>query len=355
MRALRIIPVAILGVGCGHLRPWTPSVSVAFWSEDVPDVTEWTLPSSADLAAQWTMLPQSPWARFHKGTLIASVDPMAGRASLPDVRRLEVAAEADAAAAHLARVGLPSNTLWIVDLRGAASAAFASRLSRDAKEPVAPVVTFNNWPANEGIVPADETLAGLLAFPPRLPPPEETAIRNAHPVFLLDSWRLAYRFDEPEDGAFDNRYMLMPADLPDVEMLRAQGITRIVYVVEDLDDAEVEEDDLNASFRAYQAAGIGIYIVDIDFLKTVPPPVNGTWQTDWAMRLAPRNLWVRERYTLVDDPLFYSRARGGFGLAFGRPFIYPGYRHWYGGGYYPGGGRSRSGGPGGRSSGGSGG
>jgi hypothetical protein len=337
MRVLGILPVALLGVGCGHLRPWTPSVSVAFWSEDVPEATEWSLPSSAELDARWHLAPSSPWSRFHKPTLISSVDPMSGHATLPDVRRLEVAADADRAAAHVAEVGLPSDTLWLVDLRGAASAAFVSRLSRDAREPIAPVVTFNNWPATEAVVPAEETLAGLLAYPPRLPPPDETALRKAHPVFLLDSWRLAYRFDEPEEGIFDNRYMLMPSDLPDVEMLRQHGITRIVYVVEDLDDAEVEEDDLNASFRAWQAAGIGIYLVDLDFLRSVPPPVNGAWQADWAIRLAPQSLWVRDRYTLVEDPRFYARARGGFGLAWGRPFLAPGFRV-YGPRFYPGGG-----------------
>jgi uncharacterized membrane protein YgcG len=123
-----------------------------------------------------------------------------------------------------------------------------------------------------------------------------------------------------------------------VETLRQRNITRVVYVVEDLDDADVEEDDLNGIFRAYQAAGIGIFIVDLDFLKKVPPPVNGTWPVDWAARLAPRGYYVRDRYTLVDDPRFYSRARGGFGLAFGRPFIYPGYRGFYGTGGYRGGG-----------------
>lgn len=344
MRArIGIVPIALVGVGCASLRPWTPSVSVAFWSEDVPEGREVSLPSSAELAQRWQLAPASPWARYHKGTLISSVDPMAGHATLPDVRSLEVVREADAAAAHLARVGLPSDTVWLLDLRGAASAAFASRLSRDAREPIAPVVTFNNWPSGDGVVPADETLAGLLAFPPRLPPPEQDAIQRAHPVFLLDSWRLAYRFDDPGDEMFDNRYMLMPSDLPDAETLRARNITRIVYVVEDLDDAEVEEDDLNASFRAWQAAGIGIYIVDLDFLSEAPPPVNGSWQVDWAARLAPRGYWVRERYTLVDDPRFYARARGGFGLAFGRPFIYPGYRTGigrYGGGGGPRGGAS---------------
>ena len=346
MRArLGILPLALLGVGCGHLRPWTPSVSVAFWSEDVPEGKDYTLPSSAVLASQWTVPPGSPWGRYHKGTLISAVDPMLGTATLPDVRKLEVVGEAEAAAMHVAKVGLPTDTLWVVDLRGAASAAFASRLSMLAAVPVAPVITFNNWPAADGVVPADETLAGLLSFPPRLPPPDADALRRAVPVFVLDSWRLAYRFDDPGDDAFDNRYMLMPGDLPDAATLSANGIKRVVYVVEDLDDAEVEEDDLNASFRSWQASGVGIYLVDLDFLKTMPPPVNGELVAAWEARLAPDALYVRDRWTLVDDPYFYGRARGGFGMMYGTPLIYPGYRGVYGGwGWGTHGGGSRSGG-----------
>lgn len=356
-----ILPVALLGVGCHGLRPWTPSVSVAFWAEDVPEGRYYSIPTSSQLAQQWQLAPASPWARYHKGTLISSVDPMQGTATLPDVSKLEVIGEAEAAAAHVAHVGLPQDTLWLLDLRGAASAAFVSRLSRDAREPIAPVVTFNNWPSGDGVVPADETLAGLLSYPPRLPPPDENALNTAHPVFMLDSWRLAYRFDDPGDEVFDNRYMLMASDLPDPEVLRARNITRVLYVVEDLDDAEVEEDDLNASFRAWQNAGIGIYMVDLAFLKSVPgPPPNPLpgappYAADWAGRLAPRGYWVRERYTLVDDPRFYVRARGGFGLAYGRPYIYPGYHYGigrgggggWGGGSRGGGGASGGGGSGG--------
>jgi hypothetical protein len=64
-------------------------------------------------------------------------------------------------------------------------------------------VTFNKWPADDAVVPTDETLAGLLAFQPKPLPPSTT---NAAPVFLLDSWRLAYRFDKPSDETYDNRY-----------------------------------------------------------------------------------------------------------------------------------------------------
>jgi hypothetical protein len=335
MRRTLGLAVVLLASGCS-LRPWTPSVSVAFWAEDVPEGREVALPQAIELARTWQVPPDLAWSRFSKGTLMSAVDRMGGVATLPDVRTLEVVGEAEAAAANVARVGLPRDTLWLLDLRGAASCAFAARLSREAREPVASVVTFNNWPAEESVVPADETLAGLIAFSPKQPPPDTKA---AHPVFVLDSWRLAYRFDKPSDDTYDNRYMLMEGDLPDVATLHAQGITRVVYVVEDLDDAEVEEDDLHASFRAWQAGGLGIHIVDLALLASVPTAADVVSGPDWAARLAPQAYWVRDRYTLVDDPVFYGRARAGFGLALGRPLLWG--THFYGGGGYGGGGSSR--------------
>ncbi|MFO0739978.1 MAG: hypothetical protein U0270_29035 [Labilithrix sp.] len=326
-----LFPVALLGC---QLRPWTPSVSVAFWAEDVPASRDTNVPSSNELAQRWQIAPASPWSRYYKGTLVSAVEPMGGHAELPDVHELEVIEEASKAAANVGRNGMPAGTMWMLDLRGAASCAFASALSRSTSEPVAPVLTFNNWPASTSLVPAEETLAGLVAFPPRLPPPEVNQIANAHPVFLLDSWRLAYRFDEVDDGVYDNRYMLTPNDLPDVNVLRDQGITKVVYVVEDLDDAEVEEDDLYESFRSWQAAGITIFFVDLAFLQKT----NITSDVDWTARLISERYWSRERWTLVDDPVFYGRARAGFGLSYGRPFISPGYRGW---------GRSHGGGSGG--------
>ena len=340
MRRILGLSVALLAAGCG-LRPWTPSVSVAFWAQDVPAGRDVALPPSAELARSWQVPSEIAWSRYGKGTLMAAADPIGPTATLPDVRTLDVVAQAETAATNVARGGLPANTIWILDLRGAASCAFAARLSNESREPVASVVTFNNWPAPESVVPADETLAGLITFTPRLPPADA---KTAHPVFLLDSWRLAYRFDSPGGDVYDNRYILMQSDLPDIETLRVQGITRVVYVVEDLDDAEVEEDDLNATFRAWQAGGLGIHMVDLDFLAHVPAPASGSWPVDWTARLAPQQYQVRQRYTLVDDPIFYHRARAGFGLAFGRPFLSPGYRG--GGGYY-GSGRGGSGGSGG--------
>ena len=111
-----------------------------------------------------------------------------------------------------------------------------------------------------------------------------------------------------------------------------------LYAVDEA-EAEGEEDDLHASFGAWQAAGLGIHLVDLDFLSALPPSLD---RADRAARLAPQAYWVRDRYTLVDDPVFYGRARAGFGLAFGRPFF--GSHPFHGGGGYGYGTHSRGGG-----------
>ena len=87
---LGILPLALLGVGCGHLRPWTPSVSVAFWSEDVPEGKDYTLPSSTVLASQWTVPPGSPWGRYHKGTLISAAVAAPPSPDIPEVEPAKV-------------------------------------------------------------------------------------------------------------------------------------------------------------------------------------------------------------------------------------------------------------------------
>jgi hypothetical protein len=231
-------------------------------------------------------------------------------------------AVAKASAHRVATAGLPADTMLIVDLRGAASVAFGAELSRESALPISLVLTFNNWPADDELIPAEETLAALLAETPKIPDP---AAAVTAPVFLLDSWRLAYRDDEPEDGAFDNRYALNPNDFPDVAVLRARGIKRVLYVVEDLDDAEMEEDDLNDLFLAYQAAGISLAMVDLGWLVARPMPNR------WDDLLVSTNYRVYARRTLLDDPIFFARARGGFGGIHAIPRGWGGAGRGYGG------------------------
>ncbi|MBI2395009.1 MAG: hypothetical protein HYV09_35895 [Deltaproteobacteria bacterium] len=300
---IALLPTALLATACAF-RPWTPSVSVAYWSEDVPQKRVLLLPSFAALASRWQLPPQSPWARYGKLTLLASINGASGTRELPDVDALEVVGAAERAATRLAAVGAPPDTMWIVDLRGAASVAFGAALSARAQVPVAPVLTFNNWPAPNELVPAEETLAALITRAPKLPAPNEP---SARPVFLLDAWRLAYRFDRPDDGVVDNRYALVPTDFPAPDALATQGVRRVVYVVEDLDETDQEEEDLHHVLRAYWDAGIAVHLVDLAWLEALAAPI------DWPARLGAHVLKVPPRRTLLDDPSFYARARGGFG------------------------------------------
>ncbi len=314
-----LLSLVTLATACS-LRPFTPSVSVAFATQDVPFPKAMAVPSAREVSARWELAANDPWARYEKSTLVAALDAIAeprGRAELPDVTELDVLLEATTAARRLGEVGLPAGTLWLCDMRGAASVAFGAALPRYTAEPISPVLTFNNWPSEIGLVPAEETLAALVLMGPPRPQRDAAMPGASHPVFLLDSWRLAYRDDDPGD-AYDNRYMLQPHDLPSVGELRRLGITRVVYLVESLDDTEGEEDDLHPVLRAWQASGIAVHFVDLAWLAGLERGL------DWDRRLAPAALHVEHRAVLQDDPAFYRRARGGFGFAYGRPLVFPG-------------------------------
>lgn len=303
-RALALGPLVVLTGACA-MRPWTPSVSVAFWAQPTPEGQPiFAAPDAAEVISRWQLPPTNPWAPFQKFTLHAALRDMSVGTSLPNVAELESVQNARECARKIGAAGVPPGTLVVVDLRGAASVAFGAELSRVSSLPVSLVPTFNNWPADDEVVPAEETLAALLAESPRLPDP---AAQSTTPVLLLDAWRLAFRFDEPDEGTVDNRYALTPSDLPDATLLRAQGIRRVLYVVEDLDDAEVEEDDLNGTFLGYQQAGLEMTMVDLHWIEGRSMAVR------WDEELHGSAFRVATRRTLLDDPVFFARAHGGWG------------------------------------------
>ena len=306
-RSVVLGPLLLYVSGCA-LRPFTPAVSVGVYGQDsLPATSTVTVPARTEAIARWQLPPENPWAGYHKLTLLAALDEVPRAAVLPDVAHLEVVDDARKAAVKIGAQGLPPDTMWIVDLRGAASVVFGSLLSRRLSTPPSLVLTFNNWPADNELIPAEETLAALVLAPPR--PPDPSATTHV-PVFLLDAWRLAYREETVEDDVTDNRYMLTTTDLPSPEVLRKNGILRIIYVVEDLDDTDAEEDDLNATFISYQEAGIALRMVDLATLAEEPA---------LDVALQDRAHFAKKRTTLVDDPSFYARARGGFGGVRGGP------------------------------------
>jgi hypothetical protein len=333
------IPTALLASACSPTEEWarpplvpeaeaqtvplpgdTPSTSVHEWRQIPPQVAM-TVPSVGDASARWTLPPSNPWAPYQKTTLLMTLDADARLGTLPDVEQLEVVANARRTASLVAAAGLPEGTMWLVDLRGPASVAFGATLSRESREPVSPVMTFNNWPADNESIPAEETLSALVTMHPRPP----LGRQPSTPVFMLDAWRLAYRYDHPDDETTDNRYMLTASDLPDGATLRARGIDHVLYVVESLEGAQLEEDDLHQTFLDYQAMGITTSIVDLAQLAAVAeqPP-----ETPYYYYGQP--LYIDGgRITIISDASFYHRARGGFG---GTHVVYGG-GHGFAGAY----------------------
>lgn len=304
VRDLALATSALALTGCAA-HAWTPS-AIAESRGPTPDGGHRVaVPARVDAWARWQLPPSVPWSRYEKLTLLASLDDVPQPAVLPDVMGAEIVQRAQAAAVALARRGIPDDVLVMVDIRGAASVAFGAALSHRASSAVALVPTFNHWPAEDEMIPAVETLTAMLEMAPRLPAADATRVT---PVFLLDSWRLAYADEHVPDEVLDNRYFLNESDLPDAATLRALGIRRILYVVEDEAEADGEEDDLNAPFAAYEADGISIAIADLADLAA-----------DVDLADDERRLVVATRPTILNDHRFFTRARGAFGGALGRP------------------------------------
>jgi hypothetical protein len=310
-RFITLAPLALLSTACAA-RGYTASSAL----EHTGDVAETRLvatPAEADAIAAWQLPAESPWSHYEKLTLLAYLGERSDAVMLPDVDRLELVRRAEIAAARLGQAGLPPDTMWIIDLRGAASVAFGAELSRALPGKVAPVITFNNWPAENEVVPAEETLSALISKRPALPSPTDTA---AAPVFLLDAWRLAFREESIEDDVTDNRYLLSESDLPAVAQLRDQRIRRVIYVVEDRNYVANEEDDLHDLAADYQDAGIGFSVVDLSWFDQIGAA------PDWDTSIGYYRVAIGPRFTIYDSPLFFTRSHGGFGGA--HPVYTPG-------------------------------
>lgn len=311
--------VAVYTTACATQLPHTAALNADFWLKERGPVRTVALPSYDRTVAAWQLPPQNPWAPYIKFTLLtalSSLKEQGEQVELPDVSKLITVNNAVAAAAQLATTGLPDETMWVVDLRGPAAVAFGSYLSLRTPTPISVVPTFNNWPAENELVPAEETLAALATMLPQPPPEAQVSV----PVFLLDAWRLAFRNEDIEEDVVDNRYYLNPADLPEAQRLRDQGLRRVIYVVEQRADVETEEDDLNSIFYAYQQAGISVHVVDLALLAGRSPEVP------WATVLSQTELVIAPRETILHDTGFYLRARGGFGGLHARPHG-PGHRY----------------------------
>lgn len=325
-----VTPIALLAGSCVTARP--PSAEFFVRAEQIPGPQQLLLPSAARALASWQLPADDPWARYNKWTLLASLGEDAVPGELPDVRALQVVRRAELAGSLVGGAGLSPDTLWVVDLRGAAAVAFGNAVSHAAAHPVSLVLTFNNWPAQREIIPAEETLSALVTLRPRLP---EAGSSGSRPMFLLDAWRLAFREDDPDEEAVDNRYYLNPSDLPDADTLARHGIRQVIYLTETLGSESSpvsEEDDLNEPFVRYAQAGVQVSMLGLDDLLGERPPaplVTSVGSGGFGHRyLRYVRVYVpRHRPTLITSHHFYQRAHGGFGGPRARPRFHGIFHH----------------------------
>ena len=295
-------PLFLLLSGCAGFEYTAADPSDAFAELSVsPSRALQEVPPRDDLVSHWQLPTESPWAPYEKLTLPSVLADASTTVSLPQIDELGDVQLARLAGGRVAADGFPPHTAWFVDLPGAASVAFAHALTNVSSAPIAVIPTFNNWPAMNELIPAEQTLAAMIAMPPRFPRGGADDV-SASPIFLLDSWRLAYKEETIADDVVDNRYMLTSADLPSAQVLRDNGITEVVYVVAAA-DIVAEEDDLNELFREYEDAGIVIYLVDAGDLAR-DGTAQGWSRVPWYVQVQSHYFIVRPRSTVVRDPGF---------------------------------------------------
>lgn len=188
-----------------------------------------------DTYRTWTDSP-SPWARWSKPVVFTSLKPEHFSApietELPDVSW-----------APRAR----GDTAVVLDLPARRSVRTGVALAQRGYQPV----PLYNSCAGPGmlvdITPLLEEVAGLTSTLRNL-----RFLSGSPPCFMLDARRM-------EGSAvvdvrrFDNRWSVLPQDMPSAQMLKEQGISKVILASD-----RVVREDLAHILRRYQEAGLTI-------------------------------------------------------------------------------------------------
>jgi hypothetical protein len=153
----------------------------------------------------------------------------------------------------LANTKDPGKVMVVADLPGPEAVAYGAALADVADV----VVTFDNWPHPNGVVPTHETLGAMLYYADEVKQKAAKRPDTAPAVLILDSNRLTPYNDDSEK--FDNRYL---AKIPTVENLQSLKVTSVLYAVPD-DKRNAELDDINEDFVAYKEKGINVAMMPL--------------------------------------------------------------------------------------------
>ena len=153
--------------------------------------------------------------------------------------------------------GLPEareHAAVIVDLPGAESVTVGLALAKRGFRPV-PLFNGTHGPSPVvdilGLVDAlgagSQVLRGI------------TIGRDAPPAFLIDARRKGTT-GPPAEGSYDNRWVILPQDLPSATLLRSRGIREVTLIVSEM---TAPAEDLAHVLRRWQEEGLRLRLVDL--------------------------------------------------------------------------------------------
>ena len=311
MRRALALPPVLLASGCVS-EATTPAVSVGAWAT-TPQVVDLRLPTRDDALRHWQLPPIDPWAPYAKYTLLTALDVVPEVAELPDPSKMEDVARAFAAGEQLGTYGFPPDVMFVVDMRGAASVAFGAGLSRTSRQPVSLVPTFNNWPGDDELVPAEETLAALATMWPA--DPQQSGPRaDARP--RCSCWT---RGGSPTATRSRARPPTTTATSSPPVICRTGDPAGARDPPRRLRHREPRRHDARGgrhpriAFLQWQYSGIPIAMVDVYRLEA--PVVGEQWDELFAEDL----LVVRPRRTILDEPRSSSWHAAGSVALYAHP------------------------------------
>ena len=202
-----------------------------------------------ELHRAWAPPADSPWRPYYKPTLIAAIATV--RAEAMPVTNLAMVRQESQAGRFGETFDLGQAAVF-VDLPGEQSVAWGAALRKAVG--AQPVVLFNNWPHQFGLLRLERPLGALLYFAEVVAgtPP----VAPSRPVFLLERSRLGQKELEPSSRDFDNRFFHPATDFPTAAAFRREGISQIFYVNPRGIGSGSEEDDLNEYFAELSRSGI---------------------------------------------------------------------------------------------------
>ena len=193
-----------------------------------------------ELHRAWAPPASSLWRPYYKPTLIAAVS-VVQSAAMP-VKNDSILRHESEANRFGKSVTLKGAAVF-VDLPGEQSVAWGAAL-RPAG--VQPIVTFNNWPHQFGLLRLERPLGALIYYADAMA--QSAAVDTRIPAFLLERSRLGQKGSDPSSSDFDNRFFHPSTDFPSAAVLKNADINHIIYINPRGTAPGSEEDDLNEYF-----------------------------------------------------------------------------------------------------------